>query len=188
MTAYQIILGSASPRRKAFLEAMGLNFRVDIKPVDETYPNHLTGKAITEHIACKKASVFEVLDTKTVVMTYDTLVSIDHQILGKPKDLSQAKDMLKSLSGKTHEVISSICLKTKDQIWVDSDVTLVTFDDLSEEMINYYVDTFKPLDKAGAYGIQEWIGLVGVSEIKGSYNTVVGLPTHLLFNMLKKLP
>ena len=184
LNSYQLVLGSASPRRQALLQAMNIPFKVDVRPINETYPANLKGKEITEFIAQQKAAAFKTLKPNTIVITSDTLVLINNKILGKPKDLAQAKEMLKQLSGKTHQVITSLCIKNNQKSITESSVTEVTFNPLSEEMISYYLENYKPLDKAGAYGIQDWIGLVGVTNIQGSYNTVVGLPTHLLNNLL----
>lgn len=184
---YRLILGSASPRRQEFMNQLNLPFEVVVKAVDESYPTHLKGKDITEHIAKKKSDAFELMDDKTIVITSDTLVCLDDIIYSKPNSIDEAKDMLKHFSGKTHQVITSICLKNQTKQIIDSGITEVTFENLSSDVINYYVENFKPFDKAGGYGIQEWIGLVGISKINGSYNTVVGLPTHLLYKILNKL-
>lgn len=184
---HQIILASASPRRQAFLQEMQIPFRVEVIPTDENFPENLKGKEITEYIALQKAKVFSNLKDHEILITSDTLVLLEDEVLAKPVNAQDAKLMLQKLSGKTHEVITSICLKTTKNEKISSAVTLVTFENLSEEMIDFYVNNFQPLDKAGAYGIQEWIGHLAVSKIEGSYNNVVGLPTHLLFTLLKEI-
>ncbi|MBS4041980.1 MAG: septum formation protein Maf [Flavobacteriales bacterium] len=187
LNQYEIILASASPRRQAFLHEMQIPFRVEVIPTDESFPNHLKGKEITEYIALQKAKAFTNLQDHQILITSDTLVLFENEVLAKPANAEEAKQMLQKLSGKTHEVITSICLKNKYKKIIDSCITLVTFELLSNEMIDFYVQHYSPLDKAGAYGIQEWIGHLGVSKIDGSYNNVVGLPTHLLFQLLKEI-
>jgi septum formation protein len=184
---HEIVLASASPRRQAFLHEMQIPFRVEVIPTDESYPNHLKGKEITEYIAQQKAKAFKHLQESEILITSDTLVLFEEEVLAKPANAEEAIQMLQKLSGKTHEVITSICLKTNQKEIIDSCTTLVTFEVLTNEMIDFYVQHYSPLDKAGAYGIQEWIGHLGVSKIEGSYNNVVGLPTHLLFHLLKEI-
>lgn len=184
---HEIILASASPRRQAFLLDMQIPFRVEVIPTDESFPNHLKGKEITEYIAHQKAKVFTHLQEHQILITSDTLVLFEEEVLAKPANAEEAIQMLQKLSGKTHEVITSICLKTNRNEIIDSCTTLVTFEVLTKEIIDFYIHQFSPLDKAGAYGIQEWIGHLGVSKIDGSYNNVVGLPTHLLFHLLKEI-
>lgn len=184
---HEIILASASPRRQAFLQDMQIPFRVEVIPTDESFPNHLKGKEITEYIAHQKAKVFTHLQEHQILITSDTLVLFEEEVLAKPANAEEAIQMLQKLSGKTHEVITSICLKTNRNEIIDSCTTLVTFEVLTKEIIDFYIHQFSPLDKAGAYGIQEWIGHLGVSKIDGSYNNVVGLPTHLLFHLLKEI-
>lgn len=182
---YNVILASASPRRQAFLRELGLDYRVVLKPVEELYPNHLKGSEIADYLSKLKASPFlESLKQNDLVITSDTIVWINQRALGKPKDFEEAKDMLNTLSGNTHEVITSITLSSVKTQCTVNETTRVTFKQLTAAEIEYYILNFKPFDKAGAYGIQEWIGAIGITKIEGSYNNVVGLPTHVLYKTL----
>ena len=182
---YRIILASGSPRRQSFFEEMGIPFEIKLKPVKEVFPKHLTRSEITDYLAELKASPFEnELEARDILITSDTIVWHHGAALGKPEDPAQAMEMLKSLSGSTHEVITSVCFKTTEKTKTVHCTTKVTFAKLSEEEIAYYINEFRPFDKAGAYGIQEWIGLVGIEHIEGSYFNVVGLPTHLVYESL----
>ena len=183
---YQIILASNSPRRKQFLKDLGLTFSVKPANVNEEYPSQLQGKDIALYIAQQKASVFTNLNTNEMVITCDTIVWIDNEALGKPENREKAIQMLQQLSGKTHEVISAVCIKSNQKEQFFYDVTEVRFNNLNLLDIEYYVDTFKPFDKAGSYGIQEWIGLIGIEKINGSYTNVVGMPMEKLYNELIK--
>lgn len=183
---YQIILASNSPRRKQFLKDLGLTFTVKPANVNEEYPSQLQGKDIALYIAQQKASVFTNLNTNEMVITCDTIVWIDNEALGKPENKEKAIQMLQQLSGKTHEVISAVCIKSNQKEQLFYDVTEVRFNNLNLLDIEYYVDTFKPFDKAGSYGIQEWIGLIGIEKIDGSYTNVVGMPMEKLYNELMK--
>ena len=183
---YQIILASNSPRRKQFLKDLGLTFSVKPANVNEEYPSQLQGKDIALYIAQQKASVFTNLNTNEMVITCDTIVWIDNEALGKPENREKAIQMLQQLSGKTHEVISAVCIKSNQKEQLFYDVTEVRFNNLNLLDIEYYVDTFKPFDKAGSYGIQEWIGLIGIEKINGSYTNVVGMPMEKLYNELIK--
>lgn len=183
---YQIILASNSPRRKQFLKNLGLTFTVKPANVNEEYPSQLQGKDIALYIAQQKASVFTNLNTNEMVITCDTIVWIDNEALGKPENREKAIQMLQQLSGKTHEVISAVCIKSNQKEQLFYDVTEVRFNNLNLLDIEYYVDTFKPFDKAGSYGIQEWIGLIGIEKINGSYTNVVGMPMEKLYNELIK--
>ncbi len=180
----KLILASNSPRRKHFLTDLGLTFEVQPSNVDESYPENLLHAQITDYIAKVKADFFTDLDENEIVITSDTLVWNNGIILGKPENKTQTFDIIKSLSNKTHEVISSVCLKSKTKIKIFNAITFVTFTELTDEEILYYIENFKPFDKAGAYGIQEWIGLIGIKEIKGSYTNVVGLPMEKLYHEL----
>lgn len=183
---YQIILASNSPRRKQFLKNLGLTFTVKPANVNEEYPSQLQGKDIALYIAQQKASVFTNLNTNEMVITCDTIVWIDNEALEKPENREKAIQMLQQLSGKTHEVISAVCIKSNQKEQLFYDVTEVRFNNLNLLDIEYYVDTFKPFDKAGSYGIQEWIGLIGIEKINGSYTNVVGMPMEKLYNELIK--
>lgn len=181
---YQIILASNSPRRKQFLTDLGLNFTVKPANVNEEYPSHLKGKDIALYIAKQKASAFTNLKNEELIITCDTIVWIDDIALGKPENNTEAMQMLQQLSGKTHEVISAVCIKSNQKEQLFYDVTEVTFNNLTNSDIEYYINTFKPFDKAGSYGIQEWIGLIGIEKINGSYTNVVGMPMEKLYNEL----
>lgn len=184
---YKWILGSASPRRKQLLSDLGLTFEVRVADIDETAPSHLNGPQTVEHIALEKAKNLQpTLSEHEVLITSDTEVWFDNKRLGKPQNLSEAKEMISALSGNTHQVISGICLMTKESYWVKHEITEVTFTQLTDEEIDFYVNQYSPLDKAGAYGIQEWIGMIGIESIKGSYFNVVGLPTFTLHKMIKQ--
>jgi septum formation protein len=185
---YNIILASASPRRHAFLKSMNIDFEVRLQPVDEVYPNTLKGSEITDYLAKLKAEPFKnQLKDKDILITSDTIVWLDDKPVEKPKDKNDAFRMIKSLSNKTHEVMTSICFTQTTQQKVVNTITKVTFKALTDDEIWYYINTYKPLDKAGAYGIQEWIGAIAITNIEGSYNNVVGLPTHLLYETLNTI-
>ncbi len=185
---YNIILASASPRRHAFLKSMNIDFEVRLHPVDEVYPNTLKGTEITDYLAKLKAEAFKnQLKDKDILITSDTIVWLDNKAVEKPKDKADAFRMIKSLSNKTHEVMTSICFTQSTQQKIVNTITKVTFKALTDDEIWYYVNTYEPLDKAGAYGIQEWIGAIGITNIEGSYNNVVGLPTHLLYETLNAI-
>ena len=183
----KIVLSSNSPRRKELLGELGIDFEVRvIEGIDETYPKELSVEEVPQYIAREKARVY-IVGKDEVLLTADTVVVLGNEIMGKPHDEADAMRMLRQLSGKTHQVITGVCLTTNDKQVTFADVTDVSFVDLTDEEIKYYVDNFCPLDKAGAYGIQEWIGLAGVTGIKGSYFNVVGLPVHRVYAELKKL-
>ncbi|MDN3493347.1 Maf-like protein [Winogradskyella bathintestinalis] len=185
---FNIILASASPRRHAFLKAMHLDFDIQLKPVDEIYPEHLKREEITDFLAKLKAEPFtESLRSKDILITSDTIVWLGGNAIGKPKDEDDAFHMIKSLSNKVHEVVTSVCFTLKSEQRIVNTVTEVTFKALTDDEIRYYIHNFKPMDKAGAYGIQEWIGAIAITSIKGSYNNVVGLPTHLLYETLNTI-
>lgn len=184
----RLILASQSPRRRFFLEELKLDFETLIKEVDETYPLHLERKEISEYLAKLKASPFQqTLKPEDILITADTIVWLEGKALGKPKSKNEAFDMLKSLSGKEHEVISSIALTTTVKQVIVSDVTEVSFKKLSDDEINFYIDNFKPFDKAGSYGIQEWIGYIGIENIKGSYFNVMGFPAQKFYKALHEI-
>lgn len=185
---YDLILASASPRRKQLMEEMGLQFRVLIKPTNEIYPDDMHPKEVAEFLSRIKADAFseDELNDNTLIVTADTVVSIDDEILGKPADKTEAIQILKQLSGKTHVVITGVTVRSSKKLITFSVSTQVVFKILSEEEINFYIDVFKPFDKAGAYGIQEWIGHAAIERIEGSYFNVMGLPTHRLYEALLK--
>lgn len=185
---YHLILASGSPRRQQFFKDLDLDFEIRLKDIEEIYPPELNAHEITDYLAQLKASAFEgELLENEILITSDTIVWHNNQALGKPKDKQNAFEILKSLSNATHEVITSVCFKTKEKTAVLHEITKVTFNTLSDEAILYYIDNFKPYDKAGAYGIQEWIGFVGVSKIEGSYANVMGMPTDKVYGYLSKL-
>jgi septum formation protein len=182
---HKIILASGSPRRQQFLKELDINFEIRLKEIEEIYPNHLQAEEITDFLSKLKASAFENdLQDNEVLITSDTIVWLENKALGKPSDASQAVKMLTEMSGKTHKVITSVCIKTRQKELVFHDETLVTFAKLTLKEIEYYLNNYKPFDKAGSYGIQEWIGLVAIEKIEGSYSNVVGLPTHKLYKEL----
>lgn len=182
---HKIILASGSPRRQQFLKELEIDFEIKLKEIEEIYPDHLKAEEITNFLAKLKASAFEnELQDNEVLITSDTIVWLDNKALGKPIDASHALRMLTEMSGKTHKVITSVCIKSTKKEVVFHDETLVTFTDLSLDEIEFYLKNYKPFDKAGSYGIQEWIGLVAIEKIEGSYANVVGLPTHKLYKEL----
>ena len=186
LNKYNIILGSQSPRRKELLKKTGLKFIVKISEVKEEFENYKKIEDAAKSMALLKAKSFKNLKTNDVLICADTLVSINQKILGKPKTRSEAKKMLKILSGKKHKVTTGVVIKSikKQKIFYDS--TIVMFKELSEQDIEYYIKEFKPYDKAGSYAIQEWIGIIGIKWIKGSYFNVMGLPTEKLYSELIK--
>lgn len=183
----KVILASQSPRRQQLLSQIGFSFEIRTKPVEEIYPDDLTSVQISEYLVRLKADAFTLIDSDEIILTADTIVWHENKALGKPNDADEARKMLQSLSGKSHEVITSVGIKTNQNLHVFSDVTQVFFRDLSLQEINHYIKHYQPFDKAGAYGIQEWIGAIGIKKIIGSYNNVVGLPTEKLYHELKKL-
>ena len=180
---YKLILASGSPRRQQFFRDLNLDFEIRLKEIDEIYPENLKANEITDFLAKLKADVFD-LSENEILVTSDTIVWLKNEALGKPKNYEDAFAILRKLSGNTHEVITSVCLKSSEKTKIFNVVTKVVFSDLSDEMIHFYLDNYKPFDKAGAYGIQEWIGLVGIEKIEGSYTNVVGLPTEKFYTEL----
>ncbi len=186
---YRLILASGSPRRQQFFKDLDLDFEIRLKEIEEVFPPELKAEEITNYLAELKAKAFEgELTENEILITSDTIVWHKNKALGKPKDAQDAFDILKSLSNATHEVITSVCFKTITKTTVIYEVTKVTFNELSDEAIRYYIENYKPFDKAGAYGIQEWIGFVGVTKIEGSYANVMGMPTDKVFEYLNNLP
>lgn len=188
LSKYKIILASNSPRRKELLGGLGLTFEVKTLPgIDESYPSGLTGEEIPMHISSKKAQAYDnQLADDVLLITADTIVYLNGLVLGKPVDEADAIDMLTRLSSCTHEVITGVTIKTNQKAKSFSVVSKVTFASLTAEEIRYYVQHYKPYDKAGAYGIQEWIGFVGVQSLEGSYFNVMGLPIQRLYQELKE--
>jgi septum formation protein len=186
LKGYKLILASGSPRRQQFMHDLDVDFEVRLKDVEEVYPDHLKGSEITDFLALLKAQALDDLAENEIVITSDTIVWHQDTALGKPKDYEDAFAMLSSLSGKTHEVITSVCIKNSGTTDVFNETTKVTFNALSEDEIKYYLDNYKPYDKAGSYGIQEWIGMVAIARIEGSYANVVGLPVDKVYQYLCK--
>ena len=186
---YKVILASGSPRRRELLSGLGIDYTIKVLPdVNEAYPETLKGEDIPLYIAREKAEAYlKGIESDELIITADTIVWLDNEVLGKPTDERQAKVMLRMLSGKTHHVITGVCLTTREFQKSFTTTTEVTFAELSKEEIDYYVEKYRPLDKAGAYGIQEWIGFVGVEAINGSYFNVMGLPIQRLYKELAKL-
>ena len=185
---YKIVLVSASPRRKELLQNLGLTFKVrTLFGIDEQYPDTLRGEDIPRFISRKKAEAYRSsMADDELLIAADTVVCLAGRTLGKPHDAQEAKAMLHKLSGRFHQVITGVTVMTKDQMENFAVTSQVKFADLTDEEIDYYVDNYLPFDKAGAYGIQEWIGMVAVEELRGSYFNVMGLPVQRLYNVLKK--
>ena len=186
---YHIILASNSPRRRELLSGLGIDYEVKILPgIDESYPENLTGEEIPMYIAREKADAYRPsIKPDELIITADTIVCLEGQVLGKPKDESDACRMLRLLSGRTHQVITGVCITTAEMQRTFAATTDVTFDTLSEEEITHYVNNYRPMDKAGAYGVQEWIGFIGVTRLEGSYFNVMGLPIQRLYKELKRI-
>lgn len=186
MEKYHFILASNSPRRKELLAYIIPKFDVKTKDVVEDYPLTLSKKEVAAYLAKLKADAFdEEIHENDILITADTVVILDNEIYGKPKDRNDAIRILRLLSGNVHEVITGVCIKSKLKEVIFSSITKVSFKALSQAEITYYVDTFKPYDKAGAYAIQEWIGFIGIEKIDGDYNNIVGLPVQELYTQLK---
>ena len=183
---YNIILGSASPRRKELLSGIGLKFSIQTTNKEEKYLLSLKEEEIAEFLAKQKSEFLSVnLQQNDLLITADTIVSFKNELLNKPKNKEEAFKTLNKLSGNTHKVITGVCLKSKNEEIVFSVTTLVTFKSLSEEEVNHYINKYNPFDKSGAYGIQDWIGKIGINNINGSYTNVVGLPISELYQHLK---
>jgi septum formation protein len=186
LNEFKIILASRSPRRQQLLRELGLKFDVVVHDYDESYPSGLNGEEIARYVAYEKASIFRnKLSDNEIVIAADTIVWCNNKVLGKPVDREDATAILKEISGNTHEVITGVSLRSNTRETTFSDSTKVTFEAFSEEEINYYIKNYEPYDKAGAYGIQEWIGIIACSHIDGSYFNVVGLPVQRLYKELK---
>ena len=188
LSNYEIILASQSPRRINFFNELNIKFKSIKLDFDESYPNNLVAEQITDFIANKKANYYsDLLNKNTIVITSDTIVWLNGKAIGKPKNNKNAKEILQTLSSNTHKVITSFCIKTLESKKIINDITEVTFKHLTEKEIDFYINSNKVLDKAGAYGIQDWIGYIGITNINGTYNNVMGLPTHLLYKELMNL-
>ena len=182
-----IILASQSPRRKELLAGLGIEFSTISLDIDETFDrNEFKKEQITEYLSAKKAQAYTAIQPKDLIITSDTTVWVDDESLEKAENREEAYEMIKKLSGKTHSVYTSVTIRSIEKEVTFSDETQVTFADLSDEEIYFYIDNYKPFDKAGAYGVQEWIGYIGVDNMNGSYFNVMGLPTHKLYKELIK--
>jgi len=187
LSTKRIILGSQSPRRKQLLTGLDIEFEVQSKDTDESWPSHLSEGGIPEHIAMMKSIAFGDLDPDTILITADTIVWLDGTTVNKPKDKADAKQMVMNLSGKTHYVYTGVCIRTARKSQVFHDETAVEFRTLNEEMVDYYVENYNALDKAGGYGAQDWIGYVGIESLSGCYYNVMGLPVRKVYQELLKL-
>ena len=185
---YSIILGSGSTRRKELLEMTGISFQVNSIPVNEDFPKHLKAKEIAEHIVENKATPFQkIVENNQIIILADTLVWFEDKCWGKPKDKNEAKSMLKMFAGNSHDVITSVGFLTEKNFEILTESTKVTYKLLTEKEIDFYVETINPVDKAGSYGIQDWIGMIGVENINGSYTSVLGLPVPQVTNKLTEI-
>lgn len=184
---YNIILASKSPRRQQLLESLGIEFSVQTKEVDEVYPQDLNKEEVPVYLAELKSKPFiDDLNENDLVITADTVVCLEDEILGKPVDAADAFRMLNNLSNQNHQVITGVCLTTKQKAYSFYSQTNVRFKELTQQEINYYISEYKPFDKAGAYGIQEWIGTIGITHIEGSFYNVMGLPIQRLYEEIQK--
>lgn len=182
---YTVVLASNSPRRQELCKSIGLSFRTEPSQGEESFPDSLSAENVAEFLAIQKADYFTNFSENQLYITADTVVISNSQVLGKPTNIQQAIDMLGELSGKTHTVVTGVCIKSKTKQISFSTRTKVSFSTLTAEEILHYVEQYQPFDKAGSYGIQEWIGMIGIEGIEGSYFNVVGLPTHALYTHLK---
>lgn len=183
----KILLASNSPRRKELLQSLGFDFEVVSVDCDEVYPDDLATEKVAEYLSELKANSFRKLEEGEVLITADTVVAIDHKILGKPENSEDAIEMLQKLSGKMHEVFTGITIRTLNKTITKTDVAKVEFEPISILESEFYIKNFQPFDKAGAYGIQEWLGMAKIRNISGSFYTIMGLPTHLVYAILKDL-
>ena len=184
---FDVVLASGSPRRQELLRAMGIPHRVEVRTIEENYPSELKGHEITDFLAHKKAEAFDELKSNQIVITSDTVVWFKGRPVEKPRDRNHALAMLESLSGTMHEVFTSVCFKTRNETKIVNDCTKVWIEQPSRQELEYYVDHFHPMDKAGSYGIQDFFGYIAVSRIEGCYYNVMGLPTRLVYQNLVSL-
>ncbi len=182
----KLLLASASPRRQELLASLNFPFEVVKIDCDESYPKDLATKDIAAFVAKTKAEAYKDLKENEILLTSDTIVALEDEILLKPKNANEAFEMLKKLSGKTHQVYTSICITTLDNLITETDGADATMQIISDAEINYYIEKYKPFDKAGSYGIQEWLGMSKIENINGSYYSIMGLPTHLVYKYLSK--
>lgn len=183
----KLLLASQSPRRKELLSSLGFEFEVVKIDCEEILPEHIKIGEAAAYLSELKADAFRTLIGDEVLLTADTVVAIDNQFLGKPKDEADAFTMLRSLSGKTHQVYTGITIRTIDKSFTETDVADVTLEDMTDDEIRYYIQNYKPFDKAGSYGIQEWLGMAKITKMSGSFYTIMGLPTHLVYKILKEI-
>ena len=183
----KILLASQSPRRKELLSSLGFDFEVVKIDCEEILPKNIEIENAAAYLSELKADAFRKLESDEVLITADTIVAIDEHILGKPKDEADAKNMLQKLSGKTHQVFTGITIKTLDKTVTETDVADVEFDEILENEIDFYLKNYKPFDKAGSYGIQEWLGMAKIKKLNGSFYTIMGLPTHLVYKILNEI-
>lgn len=184
---YRILLGSKSPRRKQIISDLGLDFEIVDIHADEDFPDTLQPEWVAPFLAEKKSFCFESeIKKNEILLTADTVVILDNKVLNKPRDTREAREMLNKLSGKEHKVVTGVCMRNLNKKEVFADVSTVQFNALSDDDISYYIETSHPFDKAGSYGIQDWIGLSHIQSVKGSYFNIVGLPSHRIIESLKK--
>lgn len=187
LSNYNLILASGSPRRQNFFKQLDVPFTIQLKEIEEIYPDHLKAAEITDYLADLKSKAFTDLNENDLLITSDTIVWFEGKAIGKPKDKEDAFQMLKAMSGKQHQVYTSVSIKSKNFQKIFHDETSVTFENFTDEEILYYLEKDAPYDKAGSYGIQDWIGLIGVKKLEGSYFNVMGLPVHKLYKELLKI-
>ncbi len=180
-----LILASGSPRRKEILAAAGFTFEIKTLPTSEDFPKDMEVELVPSFLAKRKVEAFSCIGDDHIIIGADTVVILDNKVLNKPESPIEAHQMLASLSGKTHKVVTGVCIKDYKGLNVFSDTALVTFADISDQEIQYYIDNYKPFDKAGAYGVQDFIGMIAINKIVGSFYTVMGLPIHLVYDYLK---
>lgn len=183
---YKVLLGSKSPRRQELLKGLDIDFEIVSIDSDESYPLGIQREKITEHISLNKAKAYQNLKENELLVTADTLVWLEGEVLGKPDNSEEAYKMIRKLSGKTHQVFTSVTIKNSEKTITFSDTTDVEFDEFSDDEIKYYIDNFQPFDKAGAYGIQDWLGYTKIIGIKGCYYNVMGLPLRKLYKILSE--
>ncbi|WP_407406124.1 Maf family protein [Chryseobacterium sp.] len=183
----KILLASQSPRRKELLASLGFEFEVVKIDCEEILPEEISIEDAAAYLSLLKSNAYGTFNQDEVLLTSDTVVAIDNTVLGKPKDEADAKAMLKKLSGTTHQVYTGITIRTTQKTITETDVAHVELDILSDEEMNFYIENYKPYDKAGSYGVQEWLGMAKIKKIAGSYYTIMGLPTHLVYKILKEI-
>ncbi|MBV8327100.1 Maf family nucleotide pyrophosphatase [Chryseobacterium sp.] len=183
----KLLLASQSPRRKELLTSLGFEFEVVKTDCEEILPADIKIEEAAAYLSQLKADTFRSLSPDEILLTADTVVAIEDKVLGKPADETDAKNMLRHLSGKTHQVYTGITIKTQDRVFTETDVADVTFDEITDGEIEFYIQKYQPFDKAGSYGIQEWLGMAKIKNINGSFYTIMGLPTHLVYKILQKI-